>query len=84
MALSALSVALQQFLQTNYPLGPSAAELLTEAKTVLALKATCRRLSEHDASAWLRGGPDGEGIRFYIAEAREEAKFANAEGDLDW
>ena len=76
----ALSVVLRHFLQTCYPLGPSAAELLTEAKTVLALKATCRRLTEHDASAWLW---DEGGIRFCIAEAREEAKFANPEGFAD-
>ena len=80
----ALSVALRQFFLSNYPLGPSAAELLTEARTVLALKATCKRLSEHDASAWLWGRSEGEGVRFYIAEAREEAKFANAEGNPDW
>ena len=65
------------------PCGPAdgvafrpAAELVTEAKTVLALKAACRRLSEHDASRWLW---DEEGIRFCIAEAREEAK-SNPEG----
>ena len=72
----ALSVVLQQFLQTEYPLGPSASALLTEAKTVLALKGSCKRLSEHDTSGWLWGS---EGIRFCVAEAREEAKF-NPEG----
>ena len=73
MALPALSTALQQFLRTECPLGPSASDLLIEAKTTLALKASCKRLSEHDASRWLWGEEGGEGIRFYIAEAREEA-----------
>ena len=79
MALSALSAVLQQFLRTEYPLGPSASDLVTEAKTTLALKASCKRLSEHDASQWLWGGPGGEGIRFCIAEAREEARFNDPE-----
>ena len=73
----ALSVVLQHFLQVDYPFGPSAAALLTEAKTVLALKATCKRLSAHDASGWLWGRDSGEGIRFCVAEAREEARFEN-------
>ena len=72
MALPALSAVLQQFLRIEYPLGPSASDLIAEAKTTLALRASCKRLSEHDASKWLWGE---EGIRFCIAEAREEARF---------
>lgn len=75
--MDALSTVLQHFLQTEYPLGPSAAELLTEARAVLALKASCKRLQEQDAARWLW---DKEGIRFSIAEAREEARFADPEG----
>ena len=79
MAHSALSVVLQQFLRTEYPLGPSASDLITEAKTTLALKASCKRLSEHDAAKRLWGE---EGIRFCIAEAREEARFNDPEALL--
>ena len=81
MALPALSTVLQQFLRTEYPLGP-ASDLITEAKTTLALKASCKRLSEHDASRWLWGEEGGEGVRFCIAEAREEARFNDPEALL--
>ena len=74
----ALAVVLQNYLGTNYPLGPSAAELIVEAKTVLAFRGTCKRLSEYDTTKWAWGDMEmgTEGMRFYIAEAREEAKFS--------
>ena len=73
--MAALAVVLQEWLRTDYPLGPSAAELIVEAKTVLALRGACKRFSEYDATKWA-WGDEGEGMRFYIAEAREEAKFS--------
>ena len=75
-ALPALDIVLQEWLQTKYPLGPSAAAFKSEAKTVFALKKTCRRLSQRDSSEWEMG--DG-GVCFSYFEALEEAKYADPE-----
>ena len=75
--LQALDVVVQQWLQTEYPFGPSANAFKTEAKTVFALKKTCKRLNAHDSLEWEMGDC---GVCFSYAEALEEVKFTNPEG----
>ena len=72
-SLPALYIVLRHWLQSEYPLGPSAAAFKLEAKTVLALKQTCRRLNAHDSWDWeVRDG----GVRFRYFEALEEARYS--------
>ena len=73
-ALSALDIVLQQWFQTEYNFGPSAAEFRYEAKTVFALKKTCSCLNAHDSLEWELGSC---GVCFSFAEAVEEARIVN-------
>ena len=75
-ALPALDIVLLQWFQTEYNWGPSAADFRCEAKTVFALKKTCRRLHAHDSLEWELGEC---GVCFSFAEAVEEARIGNPE-----
>ena len=75
-ALQALDVVVQRWLQTEYPFGPSAVAFKTEARTLFALKKTCKRLNAHDSTEWELGE---DGVCFCYAEALEEAKFDDPE-----
>ena len=75
-SLRDLDIVVQQWLQTECPFGPSADAFKTEAKTVFALKKTCRRLNANDPLEW--DMQDG-GVFFSYYEALEEAKYADPE-----